>query len=397
MMFILGALLWACGLYLTAYVAYQLLLYIANAVVADPPEFTPSRHRHITVVIPAHDEELLLPRLLTSLETQVYPRDRYRVTVIADNCEDGTVAAAGPFTADVLERRDAARRSKGHAIGWVLGKLDLPRTDAIVIVDGDSLVGADFVSQLNLQLERGDRVIQCYNGLANPKQTWFTRVMDVSRTIANEILHPGKRKLGLSSHLMGNGMCFATDALTAHGWQAFSAGEDWEHYAQLILSGEEVGYCRLAHVYHQESTNLSQASSQRLRWSSSRFRVLRTYGVALLVHGVRSRSVKCIDASLPLVFPNPSLGMNMTGVGLVLAAAYWTSTGAAGFLWWYFTLTFLQFLMFLIGVLYTRDRLANAISIVVAPVFLGWKMGIDILSMAGRATREFKRTERKPL
>ena len=36
-----------------------------------------------------------------------------------------------------------------------------------LIVDGDSLVTAEFLHQLNLQLERGDRVIQCYNGVAN--------------------------------------------------------------------------------------------------------------------------------------------------------------------------------------------------------------------------------------
>ena len=125
---------------------------------------------------------------------------------------------------------------------------------------------------------------------------------------------------------MGNGMCFDVGMLRTLGWGAFSIGEDWEYYAKLVLSGTLVGYSRLARVYHQESVNLRQASSQRIRWSSGRFQVLRTYGPRLLWQGIRTGNVRCIDASLPLVLPNPSLGMNLTFGGLVAAVFYWMAT-----------------------------------------------------------------------
>src|SRR5207248_812609 len=137
---------------------------------------------------------LHLPRLLASFRSQSYPQDRYRVTVLADNCTDGTVAACRPFDVDVHERIDS-RRGKGHAIRWALERIEIGKFDAVVIVDGDSLVDARLLEELNLAMERGDRVIQCYNGVANPGQSWFTGLMDVSRTIANDIVHPGKRKL----------------------------------------------------------------------------------------------------------------------------------------------------------------------------------------------------------
>ena len=47
----------------------------------------------------------------------------------------------------------------------------------------------------------------------NHDDSWFTRMLDVSRTISNEIFHPAKVKLGFSSYLMGNGMCFSTNVL----------------------------------------------------------------------------------------------------------------------------------------------------------------------------------------
>jgi hypothetical protein len=44
--------------------------------------------------VPAHDEEELVGRCVRSLLEQTYPRSQYRVAVVADNCSDGTAAAA---------------------------------------------------------------------------------------------------------------------------------------------------------------------------------------------------------------------------------------------------------------------------------------------------------------
>src|SRR5689334_25396966 len=94
----------AFGAYLTAYVLYQLVLFAVNALVREPAFVEPRTTRRFNVFVPAHNEELYLPRLLASLAAQAYPQDRYRVTVIADNCTDGTVAGARAFDVDVLER-----------------------------------------------------------------------------------------------------------------------------------------------------------------------------------------------------------------------------------------------------------------------------------------------------
>jgi len=383
------------GAYLTLYVLYQLLLFVANAVIPEPPVQPPSSIRRFNIVIPAHNEELHLPRLLESAVSQTYPPDRFRVTVIADNCTDNTVAACAGHDVTVLERHEPTRRSKGYAIGWALERMPLHEFDAIVIVDGDSRIAADFLKELNLQMDRGDQVIQCYNGVGNPGRSWFTRVMNVSRTIANDILHPAKRKLGLSSHLMGNGMCFSVRVLKAHSWSAFSVGEDWEHYARLVTSGVAVGYSRHAKVYHEESVNLQQASSQRLRWSGGRFEVLQRYGTRLLWQGIRTGDLKCLDAALPLIFPNPSLGINLTLLGLAAAAAGAWFEGTSWAPTWFAVLVVAQVVMFLIGAMYTQEKAASAASLVLAPLFLGWKLGIDVLSLLGIGRGEWKRTQRR--
>ena len=46
------------------------------------------------VLIPAHNEEMVIEPLLESLENQDYPRTLYDVYVIADNCTDDTARRA---------------------------------------------------------------------------------------------------------------------------------------------------------------------------------------------------------------------------------------------------------------------------------------------------------------
>ena len=83
----------------------------------------------LIVLVPAHDEEALVGRCIRSLLEQNYPRTLYRVVVVADNCTDGTAAAARSAGALVLERRSQARlvllvlrgmpglRLWGHSVG----------------------------------------------------------------------------------------------------------------------------------------------------------------------------------------------------------------------------------------------------------------------------------------
>jgi len=237
-------------------------------------------------------------------------------------------------------------------------------------------------------------VIQCYSGVGNPDDSWFTRLLDVSRTINNDIYSPAKQRLGLSSQLIGTGMCFETRILKTFGWDAFTIGEDCEYYAKLIQNGETVGFEWNAKVYHQESTSLKQATSQRMRWSSGRFAVAWRYGFRLLSKGIIERNVVKFDAGLSLVLPNPSLGMNATLVSLavvLLGAADYAGVLAV----WFLLLALVQLGVFVAGVFHTKNKLSKFLAIFIAPAFLVWKMGIDALSILGVGRKKWIRTERK--
>jgi 1,2-diacylglycerol 3-beta-glucosyltransferase len=381
------------GSYISIYMLYWIVLIIGHWLpVRDGATGGTTRHR-FGVLVPAHNEELLLPRLLRSIEAQDYLREFRECVVIADNCGDKTADVARVFGATVLERFDMERRGKGYALKYALEHLNIDKFDAIFVVDADCVVSRNALKSLDCSMRKW-RVVQCYNAVENDDESWFTRLLDVSRTLNNEVFHPGKIRLGLSSHLMGTGMCFRTAVLHDYGWNAFSVGEDWEYYARLIECGEVIGFDHEARVYHQESTTLRQATTQRMRWSSGRFAIAGRYGFRLLVGGLKEGSLLKADASMPLLLPNPSLAMNISLLGLV--AAY--VSGKDHSLWfvsWFLSLIAGQMAIFFLGVTYTQNRFRKLIAIFVAPVFLAWKMAIDALSVVGVGRKKWVRTERK--
>src|SRR5437588_13104108 len=53
-----------------------------------------SKRINFAILIPAHNEEVILGTLLESVSKLVYPKDQYTVHVIADNCTDNTAKLA---------------------------------------------------------------------------------------------------------------------------------------------------------------------------------------------------------------------------------------------------------------------------------------------------------------
>lgn len=373
----------AVGIYLSLYVAYIVFLLIINIVIRDKVKLVSSPVTKFGIIVPAHNEEVFLPRLLKSLNEQDYPSDLFDIMVVADNCTDRTAEVASTFNAIVWKRSDKKEVGKGYAIKFGLDNTDIHKYDALFIIDADSMAQSDALKHLDLAVKEGKKIIQCYNGVANPDDSWFTRLMDVSRTIGNEIFEPAKEKLGLSSHLMGNGMCFRRDVILKYGWDAFSIGEDWEYYAKVIKEGERIAFQKDVRVYHQESSSLEQATSQRIRWSSGRFAIIWKYGLGLFYRGLVERNFEKIDASFPFIFPNPSFGMNITVIGLILSFLLPVAVTRNIFFLWFCFLMLMQFIIFFVGIMHTRQRLRNSLSIFIAPLFLIWKMGIDTFSALG--------------
>ncbi|MFZ1528926.1 MAG: glycosyltransferase [Ferruginibacter sp.] len=92
-------LLFTICIFLLAIYALLLLYYQQawiKAPVFEPPPL--SYFPFLTVIIPARNEAVNLPALLSSLMQQTYPKEFFEIIVVDDHSEDDTAAIAGSFT-----------------------------------------------------------------------------------------------------------------------------------------------------------------------------------------------------------------------------------------------------------------------------------------------------------
>src|SRR5262249_33750666 len=112
-----------------------------------PIIFSPPYAR-FALLVPAHNEEAVIGKLLESLSELDYPADQYTVHIVADNCTDTTaeLARASGY-ALVHERSDQEKRGKGFALSWLLEQLEKDQLtyDAYIVLDADSVVDPAFL------------------------------------------------------------------------------------------------------------------------------------------------------------------------------------------------------------------------------------------------------------
>jgi len=180
--------------------------------------------RRFAIIIPAHNEEHTIAGTIRSCLGVDYPRDRFDVVVIADNCSDNTGTVARGLGADVLERTDGVNRGKGHALRWAfdtLGERE-PRYGAFVVVDADSVVTPNYLAVMNGYLDRGARAVQSADLVTANRRSWSTEVTRLGFTLYNHVRPLGRKVLGFSAGLRGNGMCFDAGLFDDIPWNAFA-------------------------------------------------------------------------------------------------------------------------------------------------------------------------------
>jgi cellulose synthase/poly-beta-1,6-N-acetylglucosamine synthase-like glycosyltransferase len=314
------------------YTGYLVLLSAAALLGRRSPRGgAPPRHR-FAIVVPAHDEEAVLPGLLDGLQPLAYPRALHELVVIADNCRDGTAALARERGVRVLERTDP-RRGKGHALSWALARLLAEgRHDAFVILDADSVLTPSLLITLDAALQRGALAAQAYCTVGNGDTSWRTALMAGDLALVHFLRPLGRRALGASAGLQGNGMCLTRQVLEAVPWTAVSITEDQEYHLRLVHAGIEVTFVPDAEVPTTMQVSMRAARAQELRWEGGRFRLARQHLGGLLAAAWRRRSWKaswtCLDTALDLTTPPFAILALFTAGWLVVDALRWAAGGA---------------------------------------------------------------------
>lgn len=308
----LQTLLFMVQLGLLFLVSYLILLTITAFLAKSKTSGAGSAPKHrFLFLIPAHNEERLLPETIRNLQEVDYPHALFAVHVVADNCTDATAVLAKRNGAIVHERFSEEQRGKGYALQWLMQLLwetEEPH-DAIIIVDADTVVSKNFLRVMDARLARGERVIQSYYAVRDPGNSWSIGLRYAALAVLHYLRPQGRMVLGGSAGLKGNGMVFAADLVRNHEWSA-SLTEDIEFHMDLILAGERVMFAPDAMVEAEMPDTLQDAQTQNVRWERGRVEMAKTYLPKLfkgagqaMMKGQFGRAYLLLDAAMEHIIP----------------------------------------------------------------------------------------------
>ena len=291
------------------------LFYDKEDHIAEHAAAISNRMTRFLILYPAYKEDRVITNAVEQFLLQDYPKDHYRLVVISDHMQTETNNYLKKFPITVLIpnfEKSSKAKAMQYAINEVKGNFD-----NVVILDADNVVRQTFLSQLNILCSVYD-AIQCHRCAKNSNND--VAVLDgASEEINNTIFRKAHNRLGLSSALIGSGMCFRYSLFTENVFKLSTAGEDREMEALLLHQEEFIKYAPDIHVFDEKVSNQDNFQRQRMRWMTAQVQSLLSNLPKIpsaIIHGKINFVDKTIQQAL---IPRSILIVLLAGISIFMA------------------------------------------------------------------------------
>jgi hypothetical protein len=187
------------------------------------------------------------------------------------------------------------KSSKAKAMQYAMDQIK-EDYDYVVILDADNVVESDFLEKLNDVCNKGYKAIQCHRCAKNSNND--IAVLDgVSEEINNTIFRKAHNRIGLSSALIGSGMCFDFKWFKKNVYKLSTAGEDRELEALLLMQEIYIHYEESIPVFDEKVSNKENFQKQRLRWMTAQIQSLFRM-LPYIPHAIITGNIDFIDKTV---------------------------------------------------------------------------------------------------
>ena len=235
------------------------------------------------IVVAARNEQLVIGNLVDSLHSQTYPRENYRVFVVADNCDedDRTAEIAREHGATVYERHCPEKARKGWALEFLFENIEkdfgIQSFDGYLFFDADNLVSPDYLERMNEAFSTGVDGVVGYRNSKNFDQNMISAHYAMHFMRSSMIWHRPRSRMGLCTHIAGTGYLLSSEMLK-DGWHYFSLTEDTQATMDFAVQGKRIEYCEAAEFYDEQPYQIKVMLRQRIRWAKGRMACFFQYG-----------------------------------------------------------------------------------------------------------------------
>lgn len=270
---VIDIVLWCIIAFSVGYIFFYAITYALGQLLIIKRKLTPDdiRQKKYLVIFPAYGEDKVILHTVKSFLLQHYPHDKYSVVVVSDHMlkETNTELSKLPIT---LLQPQFENSSKAKALQFAIDNIH-DNFDNIVILDADNIVQPDFLEKLNEICNQGFSAIQCHRCAKNAENQ-IAQLDGISEEINNSLFRKGHNNIGLSSALIGSGMCFDYLWFKAHVHLLSTAGEDREIEKMLLIEHIYIKYVEDIDVFDEKVGNEDNFQLQRQRWMSAQLNCL---------------------------------------------------------------------------------------------------------------------------
>jgi cellulose synthase/poly-beta-1,6-N-acetylglucosamine synthase-like glycosyltransferase len=256
----------------------------------------------LAVLVPAHNESAGIAATCHALARQLSPQDR--LLVVADNCTDDTAERARKAGAEVVVRQDTAMTGKGYALDFGVRHLEKNPPAVLIVVDADCELGESSLERLAQACLASLRPAQAAYLMRNhPGAPLSMRIAEFAGVVKNLVRPLGYHRLGLPCMLMGTGMAFPWDAISAANLASGHIVEDMKLGVDLACAGSPPLFCPDARVVSFFPESLQGFRTQRQRWEHGHLGVILSDAPSLLAAGIRRGDRRLVAMALDLAVP----------------------------------------------------------------------------------------------
>ena len=279
------------------------LLQVMAAILLPKSVFKPLAERpSIAVLIPAHNESLVITKTIQTILPQLLPQDQ--LLVVADNCTDETANMARSLGANVVERFNTTLRGKGYALDHGIQYLHNRPPQVVMIVDADCSLSAHFIQVLAQACVQLQRPVQSLDLMLAPANANLKmKIAEFAWAVKNKVRPLGFKALGLPCQLMGTGMAFLWTDITkmslanGHIAEDMKLGIDFCRAAKAAVFIPDVLVTSLFPQGEQATT------TQRARWEHGHLGMIISEAPSLLLESLKSRNMQMFGLACDLIVP----------------------------------------------------------------------------------------------
>ena len=256
----------------------------------------------IAVIMPAHNESLVISQSIKSILSQLGKQDQ--LLVVADNCSDDTATIAKNLSAQVIERTNLNARGKSYALDYGIQHLKLCPPQVLVIIDADCIVEKGAIDKLVVACAAKQRPIQALYLMdppANPSLK--ARVAAFAWVVKNKVRPLGLNRLGMPCQLMGTGMAFLWQDIAEVNLASGHIVEDMKLGIDLTRANKPPLFLPVALVTSVFPPSDEATKTQRARWEHGHLSVIVSEAPSLLVEAFKTKNLAMLALAFDLLVP----------------------------------------------------------------------------------------------